>query len=184
MAQAAAADFVEAVNEPVPKREPNPARLTPTWRPLTMRANHHPGLLVIDDDPEVRRSLAVALQTSGFSVWLAAGEKEALAVYRAHRGAISLVLVGVSLLPAGAPAILRALKELDPTVRCCFMGGGLDPHTAESLLALGCERLFPKPVYWPELARSLLELQDATQDQAECRKKPARRERRRHPGAC
>src|SRR5207237_864266 len=109
---------------------------------------------------------------------------EALAVYRAHREAISLVLVDVSLPAAGGPGILRALKELDPSVRCCFMGGGLDPHTAESLLALGCERLFPKPVYWPELARSLLELQDAVLSEAERRKPPARRKRRGHPGAC
>lgn len=112
------------------------------------------GVLVVDDDGHVRNFLGLCLRLHGFSVWTAEGE-EALAIYRRHASAITLVLLDVHMPGLDGPHLLRALKELDPHVRCCFMSGDLGWYCEEDLLALGAERVFIKPFCPDELVEYL-----------------------------
>jgi DNA-binding response OmpR family regulator len=114
-----------------------------------------PGVLVVDDDPQVRDFLGLALPRLGFTAWLAAGGEEAVALFREHRQGISLALLDVCMPGLDGPGTLKALRGLEPSLRCWFMTAEPGGHTAAGLLALGAERVFLKPFSLAELAASL-----------------------------
>jgi CheY-like chemotaxis protein len=102
-------------------------------------------LLVVDDDPAVRRLLAVALPPHGFTVRLAAGGEEAVEAYRTHLGEVDLVLLDVLLPGPDGPQTLAALREIDPAVPCCFVSARTGRYSAEEFLAMGADRVIAKP---------------------------------------
>jgi CheY-like chemotaxis protein len=120
-----------------------------------MSASPPPGVLVVDDDPHIRHLLGLALPQFGFAVWLASGGEEAIALFQQHRHDISLALLDVLMPGLDVPATLLALRELEPSLRCCFMTGEPGGHSPGELLALGAERVFLKPFALAELAGSL-----------------------------
>jgi CheY-like chemotaxis protein len=113
-----------------------------------------PGLLLVDDDADVRALLDAVLSRSGFRVWLAAGGAEAVEVLR-QAGQVALALLDVRMPGLDGPATLRELRRLDPGLRCCFLTGDPGDYDVEGLLALGAERVFLKPFRLPELAAAL-----------------------------
>ncbi|HEY8504799.1 MAG TPA: response regulator, partial [Gemmataceae bacterium] len=80
-----------------------------------------PGILVVDDEPFVLDVIEHLLRHHGFEVWPAGGGAEALALYQRHRDAVALVLLDVQMPGLDGPQTLRALRALNPDVRCCFM---------------------------------------------------------------
>ena len=114
-----------------------------------------PGVLVVDDDPQVRDLLGLALPRLGFTAWLAAGGEEALALFRRHREVISVALLDVRMSGLDGPATLRALRGVDPALRCCFMTGEAGGRAEAELLALGAEAVLYKPFSLAELRRLL-----------------------------
>jgi len=116
------------------------------------------GILVVDDEAGVRAVLGTVLRQRGFVVWLAADGLEALEQYGRHREAIDLVLIDVRMPGPDGPQTLSALRQLNPTVRCCFMSGELGGYTAQGLRELGAVCLFTKPFPLTEAAQTLWEL--------------------------
>src|SRR5262245_28789501 len=82
-----------------------------------------PGILVADDEACVREWLRAALQRHGFRVWLAADGEQAIDLYRRRRSEIVLVLLDVRMPVLNGPQTLARLRQMNPTVLCCFMSG-------------------------------------------------------------
>jgi CheY-like chemotaxis protein len=109
-------------------------------------------VLVADDFPELRHVFALALGRVGVTALTAASGEEAVAAFRERHAEIDLVLLDVCL--AGnldGPRTLLALRQIDPTVRCCFITAHGGDHDDQSLLALGAARVFPKPFQLDDL---------------------------------
>ena len=115
-----------------------------------------PEVLVVDDEPFLLRMLELALPAHGLAVRTAAGGRQALDLYRAHRGTIGVVLLDVNMPGLDGPQTLARLREIDPGVRCCFMSGPSARYGAGQLLAMGADQVFAKP-FGPfgEIARLL-----------------------------
>jgi CheY-like chemotaxis protein len=96
-----------------------------------------PGVLVLDDEPSVRRMLQTALGLYGFRVWAAATGAEAVALFATHRGEIDVALLDVLLAGMGGPQTMAALRRLEPGLPCCLMSGGVDEPGREALRAKG-----------------------------------------------
>jgi len=105
-----------------------------------------PQILVVDDQDQVRRLLAVALPAMGFRVLLAASGNEAIQVYRQHGKAIDLVLLDV-VMPGGLDGVqtFLGLRQIDPQVRCCFMSGHTGQYPIHKLFGMGVIDIFLKP---------------------------------------
>lgn len=116
------------------------------------------GILVVDDDAAIRSVLQLLLQRHGFRVWLAAGGREAVELYRDHHDAISVVLLDVRMPGLDGPQTLGALRRADPAVRACFMSADPGDYRPDELLRQGARRVFPKPLPLPELLDALGEL--------------------------
>lgn len=116
------------------------------------------GILVVDDNADIRAVLRAGLGHAGFAVWLAGDGREAVEVYRAHRPSVDLVLLDVRMPGWDGPDTLAALRESDPDVRICFMTGDAGRYTETDLLGLGALAVFRKPFRLGELADRLDQL--------------------------
>ncbi len=116
------------------------------------------GVLVADDEADVRDVLHNKLRQEGFSVWLAADGQEALDLYRDHHETIDVVLLDVRMPGLDGLQTLVALQKITPQVRCCFMTGYLGSHTPEKLCDLGAATVFAKPFRLAQVAHVLGEL--------------------------
>jgi DNA-binding response OmpR family regulator len=113
-------------------------------------------ILVVENNAPVRVLLGVSLQREGLSVRLASGLAEAVEVYGERRATIGAVLLDVVLDDGDGPQTLARLREIDPSVRCCFITAGTSAYSEAALLALGALRVFTKPVSdHAEMARAL-----------------------------
>jgi CheY-like chemotaxis protein len=117
-----------------------------------------PGVLVVDDEHFVRSILQLGLERHGFEVWPASGGREAVRLYQAHRHRIRVVLLDVRMPGLDGPGTLDALRELNPGVVACFMGGDLGACDQDELLRRGAVRVVTKPFHVNELADDLLAL--------------------------
>src|SRR5262245_55107189 len=72
-----------------------------------------PAILVVDDEPMIRKLLQLQLQQQGFGVLVAADGREALVLYQARRSTIALVLLDVRMPDLDGPQTLAALRQCD-----------------------------------------------------------------------
>jgi CheY-like chemotaxis protein len=80
-------------------------------------------ILVVEDEPALRRMTARILAGAGFSVLSAAEGPEALALFRAHRQDIRAVLLDLTMPGVSGSEVLSALRALDPNVRVVICSG-------------------------------------------------------------
>src|SRR5262249_7094473 len=104
-----------------------------------------PGILVADDDAFVREVARLGLGGAGFRGWLAQDGCEAVALYRNHRDKIDVVLLDVNMPLLDGPHALDAIRQINPTVRACFMSGDVDTAGREGLFQRGGTRVIEKP---------------------------------------
>jgi CheY-like chemotaxis protein len=108
----------------------------------------HATILLVDDEPVLRRVCARLLAKLGYRVLEAPGGAEALELYRSKNRDIDLVLLDVIMPGLGGLETLARLRELHPEVRVLLCSGYGDktgvelppeveflpkPYTAEQL---------------------------------------------------
>lgn len=82
---------------------------------------HGETVLVVEDEPEVRRITERILASSGYEVLSAAGGDEALEIFA--RRPVDLVLTDVIMPGMVGPDLVARMRESEPTLRVIFMSG-------------------------------------------------------------
>ena len=110
------------------------------WLPVTVAtvpdrgretSDHRAGgerVLVVDDEPFVRRAMARVLALGGYQVTAVDGGHEALRVYD-RPGAFDLVVLDMSMPGLGGEEVRTRLLAIDPAARVVFVTG----YTAQAL---------------------------------------------------
>ena len=114
-----------------------------------------PGVLVVDDEHLVRIMVQLGLERNGFDVWLASSGREAIRLYRKHRGSIAVVLLDVRLPGLDGVQTLEALRQLNAEVRACFMSGDPGAYEPDGLRQRGAACVIAKPFQLEDLANVL-----------------------------
>ncbi len=120
-------------------------------------------ILVVDDDPDIRRIAALALgRLGGFQVTVAASGGEALQA--ANHELPDVVLLDVSMPGADGPETLAALRSnaatcLTPVI---FFTATSSEGEAERLRALGAVGVVPKPFDFADLPRRIRAIMEGT----------------------
>ena len=110
------------------------------------RTDPDPVVLVVDDVAFVREVVRAGLRCQGFEVRLAGDGCEAVELYRRDHDTIALVLLDVQMPGLDGPAVLAALRAIEPGVRAFFMTGDPGRYGQDELLATGARRVFAKPL--------------------------------------
>ncbi len=116
------------------------------------------GVLVVDDEAGVRKLLRVALPLLGFDAWLAASGREAVELYRRHRGQIGAALLDVRMPELSGPETLDALRQIDPQLPCSFMTGDPGSDQTREWLEQSGVPVLAKPFGLEKLAQVLRRL--------------------------
>ena len=128
-----------------------PRRVVPE-RPRA-ETKRHGGILIVDDDAEIREVLHERLCEAGYVVATAGSAREARARIRARDTQIDVLIADVSL-PGGGAALARAVRHQYPRVRVIFMSG----HCESDVRAKGAGEASAPFLHKPFAVEELLEL--------------------------
>jgi DNA-binding response OmpR family regulator len=117
---------------------------------MATSSNH---ILIVDDDPSLRRMLARSLRLSGFTSLEASDGNAALQVAQdAHPAAVllDLMMPGESGL-----AVLERLRDIGLRVPVLILSGNDEPETREAIARSSANAYFVKPVSVAKLIEQL-----------------------------
>ncbi len=121
-------------------------------------------ILVVEDDPEVRRLTEDALRELGYHVLIAADAKAALALPGSDR--VHLLLTDVVMPGVSGPELYTRLRERAPELRCLYMTGHADDLLGDrGFLARGTQ-LVRKPFTLSTLAARVRDILDREPDRS------------------
>jgi CheY-like chemotaxis protein len=80
-------------------------------------------ILLVEDEPAIRRASRRALQGKGYSTVEAADGEEALEIFRQHSDSISLIISDLVMPKLGGRQLAAALREAGSTVPILFTSG-------------------------------------------------------------
>ncbi len=124
----------------------------------------HETVLVVDDEPSIRRLVADTLLPLGYNVLGAASAQEALQLGSASHDRIDLLLTDVIMPMMNGPEMAELFREEHPEAKVIFMSGYLDTRIAR-MGRQSLEKTFlQKPLTPKKLARKLRAVLDERDD--------------------
>jgi CheY-like chemotaxis protein len=118
-------------------------------------------ILVVEDDPGVRRVAVLGLRAHGYTVLEAASGREALRLRGMHEGRVHLLVTDVVMPEMDGRQVADELKEHDPEMRVLYLSGYAD----ESVLKHGVREnevaFLQKPFTLTALSRKVRDVLDA-----------------------
>jgi two-component system cell cycle sensor histidine kinase/response regulator CckA len=138
-----------------------PADLRPVSSSAPAVSSGTETVLVVEDEPRVRRLAVLGLRARGYTVHEAADGAEAIRVVRRVGDTIDLIVSDVMMPGMSGLELVRELESVAPRARALLMSGHADPAYLDEGSDLR-QAFLPKP-YTPErLARKVREVLDAT----------------------
>ncbi|HEU5394233.1 MAG TPA: sigma-54 dependent transcriptional regulator, partial [Candidatus Methylomirabilis sp.] len=108
-----------------------------------------PRILVVDDEPGMRRSLAISLKREGYDVEEAPGGTEALV--RLEREIYDLIMTDLKMAPVGGLEVLAAVKRAAPQTEVIVMTAYGSIEAAVEAMRLGAFDFVTKPFQAEEI---------------------------------
>ena len=121
-------------------------------------------LLVVDDEPTILDVTGDLLQTLGYRVFRAAGGREALEIYQAHRDEIDLVILDMIMPGRSGGETFEDLKRINPRVKAILSSGYSLNGEAKTILNRGVKAFIQKPFMMDQVSMTIREVLDAEED--------------------
>ncbi|HSY18746.1 MAG TPA: ATP-binding protein [Candidatus Acidoferrales bacterium] len=112
-------------------------------------------ILVVDDEPAVRRLASAILNRNGYRTLTAAEGREGAAMFAKHRNEIRLVVSDVMMPQMDGPAMLRELKLIQPGVKSIVITGLGEENRIAEAKAAGADVVMQKPFTADELLKDV-----------------------------
>lgn len=110
-------------------------------------------VLVVDDEAMVRELARDILKRYGYTMLMAGGGEEAVAVYQQHLGKVAAVVLDILMPDIDGVETFRRIREIDPAARVIISSGYDQERAAEKLLQEGAAAFVQKPYRIAELVR-------------------------------
>jgi PAS domain S-box-containing protein len=108
-------------------------------------------VLIIDDEDSVREMMREVLEESGYRVVAVASGRDGVAVYRARRSEIALVITDMAMPEMDGRATIRALREIDGDVVVVLSSGLMEGPAGDGAPAA----VLAKPFTVPQLLETI-----------------------------
>lgn len=113
-----------------------------------------PRILVIDDEPDLREALDMALALAGYEVYTAGSGATAIECAKSER--FDLAITDLRMPGLSGADTLAALKEIDPTLAVIVLSGYASEEATQTLYERGALRVMSKPFQLDELLQTVL----------------------------
>ncbi|HWQ52465.1 MAG TPA: response regulator [Bryobacteraceae bacterium] len=115
-------------------------------------------ILVVDDEPEVRKLVGAMVGRYGFNVLTADTGEHAITLFKKKMGEIHLLLTDVVAPGMSGPVLADKLTELQPGLKVLFMSGYDNTQVVQHYVVEKGHALLPKPFTLEELGRKVEEV--------------------------
>lgn len=102
-------------------------------------------VLVVDDEESIRHIAQRTLERFGYKVMLASNGAEGVSLYAQNRDRIAVVLTDMAMPIMDGPALIMALKAMNPKVRIVGSSGLTTSGGVTRAVGTGIEHFVPKP---------------------------------------
>ena len=109
-------------------------------------------ILVVDDEPEVRKLVAAIIGSQGYTVLTADTGEHALALYERLGAKIDLLVADVVATGMSGPVLAQRLTERQPDLKVLFMSGYDQSHVVQTYVLDRGFTLLSKPFSATQLA--------------------------------
>jgi two-component system cell cycle sensor histidine kinase/response regulator CckA len=108
-------------------------------------AGHGEAILLVDDESTVLKVMARSLEKSGYRVIPAEDGEQGFALYSQHQRDVSVVITDMAMPGMDGPALIAALKKLNPSVKIICTSGLGSSSGKNSVSELGVHAILSKP---------------------------------------
>jgi len=115
-------------------------------------------ILVVDDEPEIRKLVAAMVSSHGYNVLTADNGEHAITVARKHKTPIDLLLTDVVSPGISGPMLADNLAAQQPGLRVLFMSGYDKTQVVQRYVVEKGFALLHKPFTVEELGRKVAEV--------------------------
>ncbi len=112
-------------------------------------------ILVVDDEPIMRKIAVKVLEDSGYEVISAADGAEGVDVYKKKCHEIKLVLLDMLMPKKSGKEAYIEMKAFNPDVKVLLTSGFSDDERVEEAIRLGVNAFIEKPYTFVELSRAV-----------------------------
>jgi two-component system cell cycle sensor histidine kinase/response regulator CckA len=119
-------------------------------------------ILVVDDEPEVRKLVSAMVGQFGYSVMTADSGEHALTLYKNHKGPIELLITDVIAPGMSGPMLADKLAEFQPDLKVLYISGYDNTHVVQKYVVEKGHALLTKPFTVEEMQTKVRELLSAT----------------------
>ena len=115
-------------------------------------------ILVVDDEPEVRKLVGAMVSNFGAAVLTADSGEHALTLYRNHKAPIDLLITDVVAPGMSGPMLADRLTELQPDLKVLYISGYDNTHVVQKYVVEKGHALLAKPFTVDELQSKVREM--------------------------
>jgi two-component system cell cycle sensor histidine kinase/response regulator CckA len=112
-------------------------------------------ILIVDDEPDVRRLVSAALTQKGYRVLIADTGENAIRLFKSNSGA-DLLLTDVVAPGMSGPMIADEIAALSPDIKVLFMSGFDSTHVVQRYVVEKGYSLLTKPFTMDQLGKKVL----------------------------
>jgi len=100
-------------------------------------------ILIVEDDDDLRESLATALRDEGYHAFCAQDSDEAIASVKAHK--VNIVFMDICLPGMNGVEVYKAIKKIQPTATTVMMTGFFVHDLVKAAISAGAYDVLYKP---------------------------------------
>jgi two-component system, cell cycle sensor histidine kinase and response regulator CckA len=118
-------------------------------------------VLVVDDEPEIRKLVAAMVGQFGYQTLTADSGEHALTLYKHHKEPLALLITDVVAPGMSGPMLADKLCELQPDLKVLYISGYDNTHVVQKYVVERGHALLAKPFTVDELRRKVSDLLQA-----------------------
>jgi CheY-like chemotaxis protein len=115
-------------------------------------------ILVVDDEPEVRKLVSAMVGQFGYDVLTADSGEHAITLYKNNKGPIDLLITDVIAPGMSGPMLADKLTELQPGLKVLYISGYDNTHVVQAYVVEKGHALLTKPFTLEEMQNKVRDL--------------------------
>jgi two-component system cell cycle sensor histidine kinase/response regulator CckA len=115
-------------------------------------------ILVVDDEPEIRKLVSAMVSQFGYTVLTADSGEHALTLYRNQHGPLEMLITDVVAPGMSGPMLADKLSALQPDLKVLYISGYDNTHVVQTYVVEKGHALLAKPFKVDELKAKISEL--------------------------